>query len=166
MLLFDDTHDTLLMQNTILYDLQRLGGGLEALCSSNGKCFALLARCAESHVHQPLPKLRLFDALMRPILSFLCGVWAIAIVGSKTTLADLEQIEVRFLRMLLGAPHQTSTKLNYAEWGGLPPSHFWFQQCLKYFNRIEPVSNARTCKLAFIADRQCGLGWVQAWYHG
>ena len=67
-------------------------------------------------------------------MSHACEV--LAIVGEKSALAKLERVELSFIRTLLGVPKHTSAKLVLVEWGRLPVSHFWFQQCLKDLNRL------------------------------
>ena len=138
-----------------------LSCAIEYLCNSARKAmFAVLGRCHELHIQQPLLKLKLFDALVRPIMTYACEAWAI--MGAKGLLYDMEKIELRFLKMLLGVPQNTSSKLVYAEFGRLPLPHFWLQQSLKYLGRMLSLDDDRLCKVAFLADSQAQPGW----YHG
>ena len=86
-----------------------------------------------------------------------CEVWSL--LGSQKALTEMQLIESRSFRMLLALPQQTSTKLLYAEWGRLPLSHSWVQQCLKYVDRMISLGDDRLCKLAFLRDKESGLGW-------
>ena len=134
---------------------------IQYLCNSARKAvFGLLGRCHELHICQPLLKLKLFDALVRPIMLYACEVWAI--VGGKQALEDMERVEIRFLKMLLGVPQNTSSKLVHAEFGRLPLKHCWLQQCIKYLKRFLSLDDNRLCKTAFSADVQSAAGW----YHG
>ena len=81
---------------------------------------------------------------------------------SYEALEDMERVEIRFLKMLLGVPQNTSSKLVHAEFGRLPLKHCWLQQCIKYLKRFLSLDDNRLCKTAFLADVQSAAGW----YHG
>lgn len=99
-----------------------LSCAMEQLCSSARKAlFALYGRCHEMHISCPVLKCTLFDALIRPILSYCCEIWVI--LGGKGALQSLEQVHIQFLRQLLGVPLNTSSKLVYAEFGTLSLKH-------------------------------------------
>ena len=132
---------------------------MEQLCCSARKAlFALHGRCHEMHISCPALKRTLFDALVRPVLSYCCEIWVI--LGGKGALRDLEQVYIQFLRQLLGVPTTTPSKLVYAEFGTLPLKHCWLQQCLRYLSRLQQMNEHRLCKVAFEADRLRGLGWL------
>ena len=135
-----------------------LSCAMEQLCCSARKAlFAMYGRCHEMHISCPVLKCTLFDALVRPILSYCCEIWVI--LGGKGALQCLEQVYIQFLRQLLGVPPRTSSKLVYAEFGKLPLKHSWLQQCLRYFSRLQQMNEHRLCKVAFRADMRLGLGW-------
>ena len=119
--------------------------------------FALLGQCQRHHIQEPRLKLQLFDALVRPVLSYACEVWA-PIAGAKA-LQQLEQVHKQFLRRLLGVPNSTCLKMLYAEFGRLPLEQFWWQQCMKYIERLHSMEDSRLCKLAFMAECRNNLGW-------
>ena len=119
--------------------------------------FAMLSTCQQKHISQPEQKLKLFDALVRPVLSYACEVWAP--IGGKAALEKLEQVHKKFLRGLLGVPKSTCLKMLYAEFGRLPLQHFWWQQCTNYIQRLHDMDDSRLCKLAFLAECRSGLGW-------
>jgi hypothetical protein len=131
---------------------------MEQLCSSARKAvFALHGRCHEMHITSPALQLMLFDALVRPVLSYCCEVWLI--FGTKGALQSLEQVQTQFLRQLLGASPKAATKFVRAEFGRLPLKFSWLQQCLKYLQRFSKMSDHRLVKKVFLADQQLGLGW-------
>ena len=137
-----------------------LSCAIEFLYNSARKAmFGVLGRCHELHIYQPSLKLKLFDALVRPIMTYACETWAI--LGGKAAMRDIERVELRFLKMLLGVPENTSSKLVYAEFGRLPLQYSWLQQCLKYLGRMDSLGNDRLCKAAFVEDGLKGLGWYQ-----
>ena len=80
--------------------------------------FALLARCTELNITNIPLKLKLFDALVRPVMSYSYEVWAPS--TSSAALMDLERVHVGFLRRLLGVPQSSLVQMIYAELGRLP----------------------------------------------
>ena len=135
-----------------------LSFAIEHLCNSANKAlFAMYGRCHELQITSPSLKCRLFDALVRPILSYASEI--LVILGGKVALQSLERVHVQFLRQLLGVPISTSTKFILAEFGRLPLKHSWLQNSLKYLSRLQKMDEGRLCKLAFSADMQNGKGW-------
>ena len=115
----------------IAFHAQRgLSCAMEQLCCSARKAlFALHGRCHELHITCPKLKCTLFDALVRPVLSYCCEVWVI--LGGKEAMHSLEQVHCQFLRQILGVSPSTPSKFIYAEFGTLPMKHSWLQQCLQ-----------------------------------
>ena len=131
---------------------------MDQLCASARKAvFALHGRCHEMHITSPALQLMLFDALVRPVLSYCCEVWVI--LGGQDALQSLEQVQTQFLRQILGVSTRTATKFILAEFGRLPLKHSWLQQCLKYLERFSKMSDDRLCKKVSLADQQLGLSW-------
>ena len=116
-------------------------------------------RCQQLHIHDPIVKCKLFDALVKPILCYGCEVWSIG--GNKAALAELERTEIGFLKMLLGVQTHTSTLHVLAEFGRYPLQLSWQALAEKYLNRLEKLENDRMLKQAFIAD--CSLPARLSW---
>ena len=90
--------------------------------------FALHSRCAELGITDVRLRCRLYDAVVRPVLSYGCEVWAP--LCAKAPLRALERIHLGFLRRVLGVPRATPDKFLYAETGRLPHQVFWWQHTL------------------------------------
>lgn len=116
----------------------------------------MYGRCHELHIHDPRLKCKLLDALVQSILTYACEVCE----GNLSALDKLEKIHTGFLKKLLGVHNNASAKLTYAEFGRLPLSHQWLQQSMKYMHRLLHMQEHRLCKVAFMADREKGLGWM------
>ena len=145
----------------MFHSTRGLNCAVEQLAAAANKAmFAMLGRCQQMHIQQPELKLKLFDALVRPVLSYACEVWAP--IASRSALETLEQVQKQFLRKLLGVPKQTCLKMLYAEFGRLPLQHFWWHQCAKYLQRLQAMESSRLCKQAFMAECRSGSGWWKA----
>jgi hypothetical protein len=77
---------------------------------------------------------QLLDSLVRPILSHACEVWT-GCTGAKGS-QQVEQVHRMFLRGILGVNKTTSTFVVSGEFGRYPREHFWWQQTLKYYDRL------------------------------
>ena len=140
------------------HETRGLSCGMEQLVASARKAlFAMLASCRRLHIHDPRLRCKLFDALVRPVLSYACEVWAVT--GNTTALKQLEQVHKTFLRSLLGLPENTTAKFVYAEFGRTPLKHFWWKQCMKYLQRLHSMEDTRLCKLALVAACSNNTSW-------
>jgi hypothetical protein len=60
--------------------------------------FPLRCRCAELHIFDPALQCQLFDALVKPVLSYGCEVWS-----DHMAREQLEVVHQAFLKSLLGS---------------------------------------------------------------
>ena len=67
--------------------------------SARKALFAMYANCRFLHIHDPQLRCQLFDALIRPILSYACEVWVP--LGGRAAMQKLEQVHRSFLKGLL-----------------------------------------------------------------
>jgi exonuclease III len=122
---------------------------VEKLAMSGKKAvFALRRRCAELHICDPAMQCQLFDALVKPVLSYACEVWS-----DHTACQQLEVIHRAFLKSLLGVRTTTSSYVVLAEFGRFPLESFWWQQTMRFFTRISSeVDSDRMLRLAYDAQ--------------
>ena len=77
----------------------------------------------------------LFDSLVLPILSYASDVWAVDDgIGESA-----EQLHRQFLKHLLGVRDSTANAVVLAELGCYPQRIHWWQQILRYHNRINTL---------------------------
>ena len=144
----------------VFHGTRGLSCAMEQLAVAARKAmFALLGRCRQLHIHKPDMKCRLFDCLVRPILSYACELWSVVPKG-KVAMKQLEQVHIGFLRRLLGVPISTTKKMIHAEFGRLPLKHFWWSQSVRYIQRMHELDDNRLCKVAFVAECRRGGAWI------
>ena len=81
--------------------------------------FALLAISVRLNHPSVTVMLRLYDALITPIMSYGCEIW-----GFKED-RDLEKVEIKFLKSILHLPDSTPTMAVRGELGQLPIFLLW-----------------------------------------
>jgi len=93
--------------------------------------FALRRRCAELRIFDPTLQCQLFDALVKPVLSYGCEVWSDHIAHEQ-----LEVVHRAFLKSLLGVNTTTSSYVVMVDFGRFPLEIFWGQQTMRFFWRV------------------------------
>ncbi len=126
--------------------------------------FALRRRCANLKINDPAIVCQLFDALVKPVLSYGCELWV-----DEPATKSLEAIHKSFLKSLLNVNDTTPSWIVLAEFGRFPLILFWRQQALKYKARMSTSLPSRLMSLAYsvqqaLSSRQkCWLRKLQNW---
>ena len=119
-------------------------------------------RCAFLHISDPKQRCRLFDSLVLPILSYASEVWAVDEEVGKSA----EQLHRQFLKHVLGV-RNTATLILLAEFGRYPLRFHWWQQILRYHNRINNLSHGECLiQCAFVEglyDHDQAYRFLQPW---
>ncbi len=113
----------------------------------------------------------MFDSLVRPILSYACEVWT-GCTRAKG-LQQAKQIHIMFVRRILGVNKTINTFAVLGEFGRYPLEYFWWQQTLKYYDRLRESTpdcllyyayHTQLKMLSVLNDnQQCWLRNVQLW---
>ncbi len=106
--------------------------------------FALRRRCADLKINNPAIMCQLFDALVKPVLSYGYEMWV-----DKPATKSLEAIHRSFLKSLLGVNDTTLSRIVLAEFGRFPLILFWHQQALKYKARMSTSLPSYLMSLAY-----------------
>ena len=106
--------------------------------------FALRRRCADLKINDPAIVCQLFDALVKPVISYGCELWV-----NESATESLEILHRSFLKSLLGVNGTTPTQIVLSEFGQFPLSIFWQQQALKYQCRLSSSPTTRLLGLAY-----------------
>ena len=115
--------------------------------------FGLHSRCQQLHIHDPIVRCKLLDALVKPYCAR--AVRWLGPLEEVNALAELERTEIGFPKLLLGVETHTSTLHVLAEFGRYPQQLSWQALAEKYLSRLEKLEDNRMLKQAFIAD--CSL---------
>jgi len=142
-----ERHDEYRYLGFVFHVTKNMAYGVEYLVAAGKKAVhAMRRRCISLHLSEPATICKLFDILVLPILSYSCEVCAVnPKVGAKA-----ELVHRQFLKQLLGVRKSTTNQIVLAEFGRFPLQiHFW-QQILRYHNRVRALPNSRLDKLALI----------------
>ena len=149
--------------------IKNLAHGVSQLVSSAKKAMhSMDRRCTLLPISDPGLRCKLFDSLVLPILSYASEVWA---VDDKIGDAA-ELLHRQFLEHLLGVRDSTANVIVLAEPGRFPLCFHWWQQILRYPNRINDLfDNERLIKCAFVEGMHdpAHLFWshkVHTWLQG
>jgi len=133
--------------------------------------FALRRKCNDLSITNSEVMCQLFDSLVCLVLNYACEVW-IGCIGAKG-LQQAEQIHRMFLRGILVVNKTTSTFAVLGEFGRYPLEYFWWQQTLKYYDRLRESTPSRLLYCAYQTqlqmlsvlndNQQCWLRNVQLW---
>ena len=127
---------------------KNLAHSVSQLVSSAEKAMhSMNRRCALLPISDPELRCKLFDSLLLPILSYASEVWA---VDEKIGDAA-ELLHRQFWKHLLGVRDSTANVVVLAEVGRFPLCFYWWQQILRYYNRINNLSDDESLiKCAFV----------------
>ncbi len=105
-----------------LHDTKGMQAVIQRLTMSRKKVvFALWCKCAELRIFDPTLQCQLFDALVKPMLSYGCEVWSYHMACKQ-----LEVVHRAFLKLSLGVSTMTSSYVVLAEFGRFPLEIFWW----------------------------------------
>ncbi len=79
-------------------------------------------------------QVRLFDILVKPILSYGCEVWGVDLLGRPDSAP--ERVHRWFCRRVLGLPQGASSAVVLAELGRWPLHVQWVRQLVRFWNRM------------------------------
>ena len=90
-------------------------------------------------------KLQLFDSVIVPILLYGCEIWGI------NNISDIEKIQIRFYKNLLGLNKYTSNVYMVGELGKFPLHVFCKERLLKFW--LKTITNKNCIQYALYMDQ-------------
>ena len=107
------------------------------LVSAKKALAAMWNRCYALRMHNVGTLCYLFDALVRPVASYGCEVWGPeCIQHGMLGKGEHETMQYGFMRQALKVRASTPHMMLLAELGRQPISHFWVQQCVRFWNKV------------------------------
>jgi len=136
-----------------LHATQPFGHAAGPIASSGLKAMhAMRRRCAELGLTSPSLQSELFDALVRPVLSYAAEIWATQFLAGATNPCD--SLHGSFLRGMLGVRQSTPTQVVLAETGRFPLTMFWAKLLARFWTRLVNMDDSRLTKQSFILNAQ------------
>jgi hypothetical protein len=113
--------------------------------------YVLLQRCRDLHIHDPVALIKLFRALVLPIMEYGHEIWAPSMLCYATTAVDspMERVFRRFLRRVLGLRAGTPVDVLLAEAGQYPLRVGLVVNLARFWNRFVRMDDGRLAKQAF-----------------
>ena len=110
---------------------------VQALALSGTRAMhGLLSKCAQHHITQPAFKLRLFDILVEPVLSYGCQVWGPeACYKQLDTPLDnaADKVHLEYLRHLAGVGKSTPFRMLLREYDRYPVMWHWLTLAVRFW---------------------------------
>lgn len=111
-------------------------------------------------------KFKLFDTLIRPILTYGAEIWVCDYNIKEKTLDTLpfEKIHNRFCKYLLGVHKKASNLASRLEFGREPILNYISSQTFKYYSRLCQLPEGRLLKEVFQLDKNLFHDGYKSWY--
>ena len=98
---------------------------------------AALTMCKRGKLVQPAFKLRLFDAVVEPVLAYGCQVWGPWAWSVKEPLCvPAEKVHLDFLRIMAGAGKQVKQQLLMCDFARYPISYHWVALAVRWWDTL------------------------------
>ena len=135
----------------------------ERVSKAQAAMYGTRARCAELGVESAAVQQQLFTTMVTPILTYGAEVWAPQLIpkaaqashtggGSKS-----EQLQIRYLRHLLGVRLNTPVSTILAETGELPLWIRWLEQAVRLWNHAAEEPEGSLIRIALAANTHLAL---------
>jgi hypothetical protein len=117
--------------------------GANALAISGRKAMhAVLSMCKRGHVAQPAFKLRLFDALVEPVLSYGCHVWGPWVWNMQDPLKGAaESVHIDYMRMMAGVGRGVKHQLLLHDFARYPIAFHWVALAVRWWCTLTAEDN-------------------------
>ncbi len=119
-----------------------MGPAFERLLQNgNGAKATLIAKFKRLHCNQSFPMMRrLFDAVVKPTVSYGCEVWGTLCSGSlQPGLKGMAGLQIAFFRQILKLRKSISPHVIFAELAEAPWQRTWWSQVLRFMHRLDSM---------------------------
>ncbi len=111
------------------------------LQNGNGAKATLIAKFKRLHCNQSFPMMRrLFDAVVKPTVSYGCEVWGTLCSGSlQPGLKGMSGLQIAFFRQILKLRKSISPHVIFAELAEAPWQRTWWSQVLRFMHGLNSM---------------------------
>ncbi len=111
------------------------------LQNGNGAKATLIAKFKRLHCNKSFPMMRrLFDAVVKPTVSYGCEVWGTLCSGSlQPGLKGMAGLQIAFFRQILKLRKSISPHAIFAELAEAPWQRTWWSQVLRFMHRLDSM---------------------------
>lgn len=125
------------------------------LRAAHGALHEMWRRCYALKLSNVRTLMYLYGALIQPIASYGCEVWAPSVLfknGKIIQQGEQEVMQNNFMRQALGVRDTTSTSIVFEELNKDPMWMFWLRQCCKLWNRVIALPDTELIKQALLEN--------------
>jgi hypothetical protein len=117
--------------------------GARALAVSGRKAMhAVMSMCKRGHVAQPAFKLRLFDAVVEPVLSYGCQVWGPWVWNLHDPLkGGAESVHIDYMRIMAGVGRCVKHQLLLHDFHRIPVAYHWVALAVRWWCSLTAEEN-------------------------
>jgi sorting nexin-29 len=124
-----------------VHETRGLANAGTALAGAGSKAMhAVLGRCRRANLTQFDIKLRMFDVLVEPVLSYASHIWGpLAFqkhLRARPYATDSEKVHTSYLRIMAGAGRSASLDVLYRDLHRLPVMYHWVILAVRWWNRM------------------------------
>ena len=125
------------------------------------------ARCAELGIESTAVQLRLFSIMVDSVLSYGAEIWGVQLAAKAATSSSCntnsaaEQLQLGYLRQLLGVRQSTPNAVVLAETGEAPLWQRWLRRAAKFWNKALAAAEGSLVRQALQASIQLAANNMQ-----
>lgn len=115
----------------------------------------MLTKCRKEHIVQPDFKLRLFDTVVEPVMSYGCQVWGPDMFYGKLHApmeSAADRLQLDYIRIMAGVGRQVERYILLAEYGRYPIMWHWIALATRWWVRLTGMNADRLAYRAFKDD--------------
>jgi hypothetical protein len=122
-------------------------------------CYVAKSKSKSAGRVTPRVSLQLFDSFVTPVLEYACEIWY-----NGTGNVELEKIQLRFIKGILGVKNSTATAAIYAETGRADLLTRQKIRILKYWLRLERMDNSKLVKMCLNMQKHMSELGFNTWF--
>ena len=120
--------------------------------------FAIIKKCSSLGYVSPKIGLHLFDACVSPIINYSADIWS---CGKEND--NIERVQLRFIKFLLGVKSSTCSLAVYGEVGRFPMYLYQRLKIIDYWLRLERLNNGSLLSQVYLMVKSMFNNGFKSW---